>query len=633
MANDFNNAIGPTAHNKSKQGKGTATVFVLSSMAAGLAGATQHFAHQFNYHHTLGAKLGYVYAPWEVVRWAYQWYDLYPEAFERAGGVGVSISAVGLMTFAATSQLRKNRAKVHDHLHGSARWATRKDIQKAGLLPRQKSLWQRYVRKPRRGGLGESVVVGAWKDEHGQTHYLYDSGPSHVLTYAPTRSGKGVGLVVPTLLTWTQSAVINDLKGELWALTAGWRKKHADNKVLRFEPASPTSIAWNPLDEIRLGPQEVGDVQDLATLIVDPDGKGLDTHWQHTAQSLLVGLILHALYKAKNEGYAASLPAVDGLMSDPDRGIAELWMEMTAYAHYGDKTHPIVARVGRDMMDTPEEELGSIVSTTKTYLKLFRDPIVAENVSRSDFRVKDLMHDTQAISLYIVTSPTAKARMRPLVRILLNMIVRLLADKISFKKGMPAPEYRHRLLMLLDEFPSLGKLGIMEESLAFIAGYGIKAYLICQDLAQLRSKDIGYGPDETITSNCHIQNAYPPGRLETANHLSSMTGTTTVAQETINESGKKLGTLGNITKGMQSVSRPLMTPDEILRMQGPDKDAAGQILVPGEMLIFVQGRPAIKGVQPLYFKDAVWSTRAAVEAPVESDIARRRPPAQAEIRL
>jgi type IV secretion system protein VirD4 len=145
------------------------------------------------------------------------------------------------------------------------------------------------------------VYVGGWQDKDGNFYYLRHSGPEHVLTYAPTRSGKGVGLVVPTLLSWGASSVITDLKGELWALTAGWRQKHAKNKVLRFEPASSSGgVCWNPLDEIRLGTEyEVGDVQNLATLIVDPDGKGLDSHWQKTAFALLVGVILHALYKAK----------------------------------------------------------------------------------------------------------------------------------------------------------------------------------------------------------------------------------------------------------------------------------------------------------------------------------------------
>jgi type IV secretion system protein VirD4 len=442
------------------------------------------------------------------------------------------------------------------------------------------------------------------------------------LCYAPTRSGKGVGLVVPTLLSWGHSAVITDLKGELWALTAGWRQKHAKNKVLRFEPATASgSICWNPLDEIRLGTEnEVGDVQNLATLIVDPDGKGLESHWQKTSQALLVGVILHALYKAKAEGTTASLPSVDAMLADPNRDIGELWMEMTTYGHADGQNHPVVGSSARDMMDRPEEEAGSVLSTAKSYLALYRDPIVARNVSKSEFKIKDLMHDDNAVSLYIVTQPNDKARLRPLVRIMVNMVVRLLADKMDFENGRPVAHYKHRLLMMLDEFPSLGKLEIMQESLAFVAGYGIKCYLICQDINQLKSRETGYGHDESITSNCHVQNAYPPNRVETAEHLSKLTGQTTVAKEQITTSGRRTSALlGQVSRTIQEVQRPLLTPDECLRMPGPVKTDSGDIAEAGDMVVYVAGYPAIYGKQPLYFKDPTFQARAAIPAPKNSD--------------
>src|SRR5208283_249285 len=135
------------------------------------------------------------------------------------------------------------------------------------------------------------------------------------------------------------------------------------------------------------------------------------------------------------------------------------------------------------------------------------------------------------VSLYIITQPNDKARMRPLVRIVVNMIVRLLADKMEFANGHPRPSYKHKLLAMIDEFPALGKLEILQESLAFVAGYGIKAYLVAQDLNQLKSKETGYGPDEAITSNCHVQVAFPPNRLETAEHLSRLTGQMTIVKD------------------------------------------------------------------------------------------------------
>ena len=445
-----------------------------------------------------------------------------------------------------------------------------------------------------------------------------------MLCYAPTRSGKGVALIVPTLLSWGESAVITDLKGELWELTAGWRKQHANNRVLRFEPASSSGGAhWNPLEEIRLGSEhEVGDVQNLATLIVDPDGRGLDTHWQKSAQALLVGVILHALYQAQDSGSATpSLSDIDALLSDPDREVAELWMEMfTAppgdIAAGGRANQRIVAATARDMMDRPRDEAGSVLSTAKSYLSLYRDPVVRDNTSDSHFRIADLMHHADPVSLYIVTRPTDKARLRPLIRILLNMIVRLLADRIEFEQGRPKPVYKHRLLMMLDEFPSLGKLEILQESLAFLAGYGIKCYLVCQDINQLKSAKTGYGQDESITSNCHIQAAFPPNRVETAEHLSKLLGQTTIVREQVTRSDK------NTSRTLQETQRSLLTVDECLRMPGPVKgtmDGRDVIEEAGDMIIYVAGFPAIYGRQPLYFQDAIFQKRAEVPAPGISD--------------
>jgi len=331
--------------------------------------------------------------------------------------------------------------------------------------------------------------------------------------------------------------------------------------------------------------------------------------------------MLHVLHKARNkDGKPATLPAVDAMLSDPNRSSADLWDEMIDYRHSDEGNHPAVGAAARDMIDRPEEEAGSVLSTAKSYLSLYRDPVVAANVSRSDFKIRQLMHHADPVSLYIVTQPNDKARLRPLVRVLVNMAVRLLADKMEFEQGRPKATYQHRLLGMMDEFPSLGKLDILQESLAFLAGYGIKFYLICQDINQLKSRETGYGHDESITSNCHVQNAYPPNRVETADHLSKLTGQTTIVKEQITTSGRRTSALlGQVSRTFQEVQRPLLTPDECLRMPGPKKDANGGIREPGDMVVYVAGYPAIYGRQPLYFQDPVFQARAAVPAPNKSD--------------
>ena len=194
-----------------------------------------------------------------------------------------------------------------------------------------------------------------------------------------------------------------------------------------------------------------------------------------------------------------------------------------------EQSTPVVTR-WRSIPSVPEEEAGSALSTTLSYLTIYRDPVVANNVPRSDFRIRDLMHSEKPVTLYIVTEPVDKQRLQPLVRVLVNMIVRLSATGLSFEGGMPKPNFSHRLLLMLDEFPSLGRLDILQESLAFLPGYGIKAYLIAQDINQLYAQ---YGRDEAITSTCHVQCAFAPNRIETAEHLSKLTGQTTVVKEQV----------------------------------------------------------------------------------------------------
>ena len=643
MKDKFNNSVGPQVRaDKSRVGK-TIPLLALLSVACGFSIATQFFAYKFGYQVALGANVNHVYPPWSILIWANKWYAHYSYFFIQAGSLGVVFSSVSLIGLVIAKIAMENSSTANKYLHGSARWANKKDIQDACLMPRERSFLQRITGKEI---VNDGVYVGAWVDKNGKQHYLRHNGPEHVLTYAPTRSGKGLGLVLPTLLSWPHSVVITDLKGELWAMTAGWRKKYAKNKVIRFEPATLNGSAfWNPLDEIRIGTEyEVSDAQNLAMLIVDPDGKGLKSHWDKTAKTLLEGVILHALYKSREEGIPATLSSVDRMLADPNRDISELWMEMAQYGHINGENHPCVGSAARDMMDRPDDEAGSVLSTAKSHLSLYRDPIIAKNTSRSDFYIKDLMCHSDPVSLYIVTSPTDKVRLRPLVRIMMNMIVSLLAGKMEFERiqmAMPVwrrilanigfksitfsyvrskKSYKHRLLGMIDEFPSLGKLDILQESLAFVAGYGIKFYLICQDINQLKSRETGYGPDELITSNCHVQNAYPPNRPETAEHLSKLTGQTTIIKEQITTSGRRISPiLGQVSRTIQEVQRPLLTVDECLRMPGPKKNNDGLIEEAGDMVVYVAGYPAIYGKQPLYFKDPVFVARAAVPEPEVSD--------------
>jgi len=258
------------------------------------------------------------------------------------------------------------------------------------------------------------------------------------------------------------------------------------------------------------------------------------------------------------------------------------------------------------------------VSTALSFLNLYRDPVVAGHTSRSDFRIQDLMHHEHPVSLYLVVRPADAARLRPSIRLLLTQIVRRLTETMRFEEGRSVADYRHRLLLLLDEFAALKRLAIIEEALAFMTGYGLKAYLIVQDLQQIHS---AYGRDEGLVGNYHLRIAYAPNKLETAELLSRMAGQTTVVRQQVTISGLRAGSgrPGQRSKSMQEVQRPLVIADEVMRLPAARKDAHGQILEPGHLLVFVAGQAPIHGRQILYFRDPAFQQRAQVGAPATSD--------------
>lgn len=582
------------------------TLFI-SSIAS-----TQIIAWKFNYHAALGQKIHeHIYWPWAWITWSIEYHSSYKQILSAGWLVMLITSSVGFLILAVMVNMASRNASSIADLHGSAHWASLDDIKAAELLT------------------GKGVYVGAWEDEKGKTHYLRHDGPEHIIAFAPTRSGKGVGLVLPTLLSWTESAVIYDIKGENWALTAGWRQKYANNLVLNFDPANPEhSCAYNPLAAIRIDSERaVGDVQNIATIIVDPNGKGLESHWDKTAFALLTGAILHTLYKVrKEENRTANLSDVATLLANPEMPIGDVLEEMLVYQHITDSngraiTHPTVAQEARAMLNKAEEELSSVVSTAIANLSLYRDPIVARNTAHSDFAIEDLMQHERAITLYIVDRPSDTDRMRPLIRLMITQIIRRLTERMEFEGGRSVKHYKNRLLLLLDEFPALKKLTMVEDGLAFMAGYGLKAYLICQDVQQLTGI---YTRDEKIMANCHIRIGYAPNKLETAEMLSKMSGTATVIKEDISISGTRFGGAAKTyNKSYREHQRPLITADEVMRLKKPRKSGHGsqeKIVDAGELLIFAAGYAPVFGKQILYFQDEIFQARANVPAPEKSDL-------------
>jgi type IV secretion system protein VirD4 len=340
---------------------------ILLSILAGFAAGTEWVAYEFGFDAQLGSPLGViwgvpVYAPWLLFVWDYAYGAQAESVFQTAfllccGGISAGIG--GAVLLSVWHAKRPGDATTF----GSARWANSRDIQAAGLLE------------------GRGVVLGI--DAKGR--YLRHDGPEHVKVIAPTRSGKGVGVVIPTLLTWPHSVLVYDLKSENWRATAGYREGFS--RVICFNPNDAASAHFNPLLEVRLGDLEVRDVQNIADMIVDPEGKGMTDHWAKTGHSLLVGTILHVLYAETKK----TLAGVAEFLSNPERTLVQTMEWMMHAEHVGGHTHPVVAAAARDMLNKCENERSGVLSTAMSFLSLYRDPIVARNTADSDFRITDLM--------------------------------------------------------------------------------------------------------------------------------------------------------------------------------------------------------------------------------------------------
>ena len=219
------------------------------------------------------------------------------------------------------------------------------------------------------------------------------------------------------------------------------------------------------------------------------------------------------------------------------------------------------------MASTPDKEFGSIQSTLETALSVYRDPVVAENMSRSDFKIHDLMNHDKPVSLYLIVPPSDIDRMMPAFRTIVELLYRRNVEKMEFDlKDKNTKANKHRLLMLLDEFPQLGKLETFETAMGVIAGYGIKAFVICQSVMQINKL---YGKDNGIISNCEVQVYYAPNDQETAEQLARMLGKKTVETKS-RSTGTALISLDK-SRTYNETGRDLLMADEV-RALDPKKE-------------------------------------------------------------
>ena len=535
-------------------------LLVLSAALGFVWAATEWTAWQLAFQPQLGRPwftlFGWpMYQPSAFFWWWFA-YDAYAHEIFVTGGFIAGAGGIAAFVVAVAMSVWRAREVKKVTTYGSACWAETREIKRAGLLH------------------PDGVLLGRWRGA-----YLRHHGPEHVLCFAPTRSGKGVGLVVPTLLTWSGSAIVHDIKGENWGLTAGWRARFG--RVLLFDPTNTQSTAYNPLLEVRRGEWEVRDVQNIADVLVDPEG-ALEkrNHWEKTSHSLLVGTILHVLYAEADK----TLAGVANFLSDPKRPIETTLRAMMTTPHLGTKgVHPVVASAARELLNKSENERSGVLSTAMSFLGLYRDPVVATVTRRCDWRIRDLVEAEHPVTLYLVVPPSDISRTKPLVRLILNQIGRRLTEELDSKRR------RHRLLLMLDEFPALGRLDFFESALAFMAGYGLKSFLIAQSLNQIEK---AYGQNNSILDNCHVRVSFATNDERTAKRVSDALGMATELRAMKNYAGSRLSPwLGHLMISRQETARPLLTPGEVMQ------------LPPDDELVLVSGCAPIRAKKARYYED------------------------------
>lgn len=502
--------------------------------------------------------------------------------------------------------------------------------------------------------------------------YLRDNSNKHLAVIAPTRSGKGVGLIVPTLLGgWKASTIVNDIKSENWGITAGYRHYRMGQKTIKFEPTADdgSSARWNPLDEIRIGdPMEVSMAQNLAAVLADYEGKGKPDHWTANAANVIMAVILHLKYahfsrpdlypnppnlytvasflkavsaptmKEDDEGnsyydedeisvqdFVTAIQTLTGFEHVPKDGIEiDEWdtkacryvkrrftpddlHKLYPGANFKETpyTHPIVGQAFIEISKKPDNELGSIVSTANTALKEYLDPVLSMNTSVSDFCIDDIMNYKKPVSLYLVTPPSDLLRLAPIFRLFFEMMVRHHARIIGeYKNGQAKAKYKHKCLFLMDEFSSLGNLQSFAATLSYIAGYGMKVFLINQGLPQINGI---YGKDNQILMNCHLQIFYAPNDNDTGKYAEQLLGNETIEVESESKSDGQ-GFFGNTSHSTSQTGRALMTADELKRLGDQE-------------IIAASGSPPVLTDKIKYYENKFF-TKKLMDAPPVSDVIR-----------
>ena len=610
-------------------------VFILGAILVGMGFnqfALQHYVHII---HNI-PMFNKIYNPWECFRLT--------RHFLNFGDTGENILLATSLSALFTLMIemavyRKFFGKdLSSDRHGTAEFASTAEIEATNMLNSPKQMDPIENR--------HGLIVGAVEHNTGTALVRYDTkevvylkwlmhyGHQHILLIAPTGGGKGVGIVTPNLLNYPDSVFMYDMKGKDWETTAGYRASELNNVCIKFEPTNGdgSSCMYNPMDFIIVGtPQEVNEAGNLAIMLVDADGQGIDgNHFKTNGAKLLAAAILHVMYTKRDKNLASVSALLSGI--NPDTGEAyesvKDWLgEMCGkteharphLASYADMKgiskeqakkelgklideqgyNKYIKQIASSLYtNNGEKEVSGIISSANTPLDLFNDPIVAENTSKSTIHLSDFQSGPKPVSLYVVVMPKDQERIRPLTRILLTQLINTVQASEHGKL--------REILFLLDEFATLKKMPIVANSLATIRSFRARYLLVVQDLSQLEANyDKLAG---SILSNCGICTAYPSNDDKTNERIAKWTGEYTYVAETVSvavskQQGFSIGSNVTTTTSKQDSLRTILTTNEVKTM--------GK-----RILMFRENQNAIFGTSYNYREDKSIDARLKLPLPV-----------------
>jgi type IV secretion system protein VirD4 len=520
---------------------------------------------------------------------AHYW-NLYADDEQLRGKLTASIvlSAVGLLVVLPGALIAAARPR--RPLHGDARFAGRAEVARAGLL------------SDRRKPTGPSILIGRFRGA-----FLSLPGQLSVMLSAPTRSGKGVGVVIPNLLNWPDSAVVLDVKGENYEVTAGFRAEHGQ-AVYAFSPfdEAARSHRWNPLTAVRTSPlHRVGDLLTIAQVFFPNDGSttSSEAFFNDQARNLFLGIGLYLLETPE-------LPRTIGEMLRQSSGKGQPLKDhfngaITQRAKAGRPLSDECVDALQRLLVNSENTLSSIVSTFNAPLTIFADAVVDAATSADDFRLEDVRR--RRMSIYVRVPPNRLANARPLLNLFFSQLVSLNTQQLPEQD----PSLKVQCLLVNDEFTAMGRVGVISSAAAFLAGYNLRLLTVVQAMSQL---DSVYGEKDarTFATNHGLQILYAPREQRDADEYSAMLGHFT-------ERATSRGRSRSFSRhGSSSVSRNDSEQRRALLLPQEFKELGTERLV----VIFENCKP-ILGEKIRYHRDKVFKARLRsppVVSPIDMDL-------------